>query len=74
MTDEDKDADKPKGAVKKAATKKSPPRETRPLRYVVAKGRSLTTSGRIIDSGEDITAADVADLEALIKRGFVVKA
>ena len=59
-------------AKKKTATKKAPP--PRPVSYVVAAGRALTTQGRIIDAGEAITAADVADLEALIKGGYVVKA
>lgn len=60
------------GAKKKRATKAAPVRVI--SRYVVAAGRSLTTQGRIIDAGEDITADDVADIEALIKRGYVVKA
>jgi hypothetical protein len=56
----------------KKTTKKAAP--LRPVSYVVAAGRALTTQGRIIDAGEPITAADVADLEALIKGGYVVKA
>lgn len=60
-------------AKKKTATKKAAP-PPRPVSYVVAAGRALTTQGRIIDAGEPITAADVADLEALIKGGYVVKA
>ena len=59
-------------AKKKAAKKTT--KKAAPLRYVVAPGRALTVTGRIIDAGEDITAADVADLEALIKGGYVVKA
>jgi hypothetical protein len=60
------------GAKKKPAKKAAPP--PRPVTYVVAPGRALTTTGRIIDAGEAITAGDVADLESLIKGGFVVKA
>jgi hypothetical protein len=62
-------------AKKKAAkktTKKAAP--LRAVRYVVAPGRALTVTGRIIDAGEAITADDVADLEALLKGGYVVKA
>ena len=62
-------------AKKKAAkktTKKAAP--LRADRYVVAPGRALTVPGRLIDAGESITAADVADIEALIKGGYVVKA
>ena len=60
-----------------ASTKKKPAKKAAPVRasrYVVAEGRSITTTGRIIDAGEDISAADVADLEALVKGGYVVKA
>jgi len=76
MADEDKAwADKPstKPAAKKEAssTKKPAPRAAS---YVVAEGRAITTGGRIIGPGGDITAEEVADIEALIKGGFVVKA
>jgi hypothetical protein len=78
MTDEKETVEKPPAAdkaevgVKKRATRKiAPPRASR---YIVAPGRALTTQGRIIDAGEEITAADVADIEALLKRGYVVKA
>lgn len=63
---------KAEAGAKKKPTKKAAP--IRVSRYVVAAGRSITTTGRIIDAGEDITAADVADLEALVKGGYVVKA
>lgn len=81
MSEDDKEAtprpwtadSKSKGATKKRPAKKATPPPP-PARYVVAPGKALTVTGRIIDAGEDITAADVADLEALIKGGFVVKA
>lgn len=56
---------------KKAPAKKSAPKT---LRYVVAEGRSISTGGQIINEGDEITAEQVADIEALLKGGFVVKA
>lgn len=58
----------------KLATKKATKKPSTPARYVVAAGKSLCAQNGIIDAGEKITADDVADIEALIKGGFVVKA
>lgn len=66
-------SDKPKDVMKKRATKKPSTRETYVTRYRVAGGRSLTARGRIINEGEEITADEVADIEALLKGGYVVK-
>lgn len=61
-------ADKP---VEKPVEKKEAPK---PSSYVIAKGKAITSSGRIFSPGDAITADEVADLEALVKGGFVVKA
>jgi len=58
-------------AKKKASTKKSPPKATG---YVVAPGRSIAAGSRVIGPGGSITADEVADIEALIKGGFVLRA
>lgn len=58
-------ADKP--ALAKTKTKA-------PSRYVVAEGRSLAFRSKVAMPGDEITADEVADLEALIKGGYVVKA
>lgn len=72
MADKGKTDDKPVAA--EPAAKEAPVKKpSKAASYVVAAGRALTTNGRIIDAGEPITAADVADLEALVKGGFVVK-
>lgn len=71
ITEETPDS-KPRSTYKKKApAKKSTPK---PSRYLVAKGRSISTGGRIIDEGSELSADDVADIEALLKGGFVVKA
>ncbi len=69
------------GSKSPATTAAKPPTEEKVEKpspkaggYVVAAGRSLCATGRIIDAGEAITADDVADLEALVKGGYVVKA
>lgn len=65
-------ATKPKPATKKKApAKKVTPKVTT---YRVAEGRALTAVGRIFGPGEAIKADQVADIEALLKGGFVVKA
>lgn len=61
-------SDKP---VSKPAANKA---ESKPVSYVIAQGKAITTSGRIFSPGDAITADEVADLEALLKGGFVVKA
>ena len=68
-----------KGAVKKASTKKKAapkkaPKPAGPATYIVNEGKALTVPGRIAGPGDTITAAEVADIEALIKGGYVVKA
>lgn len=71
-TTEETSAPKPRPAFKKKApAKKSTPK---PPSYRVASGRSISTGGRIINEGDQITAEEVADIEALLKSGFVVKA
>lgn len=74
MTDE-KDtsvaAEKKPATKKKAPAKKSAPKSSG---YAVAEGKSLTSGGRIFGPGDAITADEVADIEALVKGGFVVKA
>ena len=63
---------KPKGSTKKKApAKKAAPK---PTGYRVAEGRALTAAGRIFGPGDEITADQVADIEALVKSGYVVKA
>lgn len=39
--------------------------------YKVVKGKAITSKRGIIGPGEEVTAEDVADLEALKKRGLV---
>ena len=74
MADEKKSAGKP-AAAKAAAEKKAPkPTPSKAASLVVAGGRSITTGGRILGPGDAISAEDVADIEALIKGGFIVKA
>lgn len=65
-----KSASAEKPAEKKAAPK---PASTS-SGYVIAVGKAITSKGRIFSPGEAITADDVADMEALLKGGFVVKA
>lgn len=67
---------KPKAAsASKPAEKKAAPKApSKAAGYIVAEGKSIAASRRIFQPGEPITAADVADLEALLKGGFVVKA
>ena len=60
-----------KKAAKKTTKKAAPPRA---VRYLVAHGRALTVTGRIAVEGDEVTAAEVSDMEALLKGGFVVKA
>ena len=55
-------------AAEKAVTKSAP------ARYVVAAGKALAAGKRILTAGVEVTPDDVADLEALIKGGFVIKA
>lgn len=77
MTDEKDtkpDAPAPAPKAKSAAKKKAPVKAPKAAGYVVAGGRSIATGGRILVEGESITAEDVADIEALIKGGYVVKA
>jgi len=62
------EAAKKKSAPKKAASKPAP------TRYVVAEGKALSVAGRIEGPGDEIKADQVADIEALIKGGYVVKA
>ena len=58
----------------KAAARKAPTRASGRTKYLVAEGRSLSAAGRIIGPGDELTADAVADIEALIKGGYVVKA
>jgi len=58
-------------AKKKAPVKKAAPK---PTSYLIAEGRAITAHGRIFGPGEEITADQVADIEALVKGGHVVKA
>jgi hypothetical protein len=62
--------------VKPAAKKKAPAKKVapKPTGYRIAEGRALSAAGRIFGPGEEITADQVADIEALIKGGHVVKA
>lgn len=66
------------GATKaKTATKKKAPAKKaapKPTGYRIAEGRALTAGGRIFGPGDEITADQVADIEALLKGGHVVKA
>jgi hypothetical protein len=62
---------KKKVATKKKATKKAP---SKPATYKVVEGKAITVRGRIAGPGDTITAADVADIEALLGRGYIVKA
>lgn len=39
--------------------------------FTVVKGKSITSKRGIIGPGEEVTGEDVADLEALRKRGLV---
>lgn len=82
MTEEKKSASKweeliATGATKtKPATKKKAPAKKttpKPTSYRVAEGRALTAAGRVLGPGEPITADQVADIEALVKGGYVVK-
>jgi hypothetical protein len=62
--------------AKSAPAKKAPVKKPAPKAdsFVVAPGKSLTAGGRVFGPGEVVTADVVADLEALIKGGFVLKA
>lgn len=64
---DDKEAPKPvpKKEAKKPASKAKG--------YVVAEGRSIQSAERLFLPGETITAADVHDLERLVKGGYVVE-
>lgn len=75
MTD-DKEAAEGKPEPKKLFKKKAPAKKAtpKPAGYVVAAGKALTAKGRIMVEGDTVTAEDVADIEALVKGGFVVKA
>ena len=66
MTEKAKKADAPE--------EKPAPKKARVASYVVAEGKSIAANRQIIGPGEEIKAEDVADIEALIKGGFVVKA
>jgi len=55
---------------KKAPAKKATPK---PTSYRIAEGRALAAGGRVLGPGEAITADQVADIEALVKGGYVVK-
>jgi hypothetical protein len=83
MTEEKKSASKwsELGAIAttkaKSATKKKAPAKKmtpKPASYCIADGRAITAGGRIYGPGEVITVDQVADMEALIKGGYVVKA
>lgn len=56
---------------KKTSPKKSP---SSAEGFVVAPGRSIAAGNRVIGPGGSITADEVADIEALIKGGFVLRA
>lgn len=62
--------DKPKTAQKGGAK----PKAAEAKGYVVAVGKSLCVPGMILVEGQAITADQVADIEALVKGGYVVKA
>lgn len=64
---------KSKASSDKPASKPAP-KKPKPASYVIAKGKSISSKGRIFVPGDPITADEVADLEALVKGGFVVKA
>lgn len=65
---------KPTSAETPAEKKEAPKPVSKSSGYVIAVGKAITSKGRIFSPGEAITADDVADLEALLKGGFVVKA
>ena len=70
MSDE-KDTVEPEAPKKKPAAKKA---VSSKATYVGAEGRAVTVPNGIADAGMEISADDVADIEALIKGGYVVKA
>ena len=77
MSDEkDTTSDEPTVETKtKSTAKKAPEKKSSSAGgYVVAAGRSIATGGKILDAGSPISAAEVADIEALVKGGYVVKA
>jgi hypothetical protein len=72
-TEKDKQSETPSADAKTTA-KKAPEKKSSAAGYVVAEGRAISAGGRIIGPGESISAAEVADIEALVKGGYVVKA
>ena len=62
--------------AKPATKKKTPAKKVtpKPTSYCIADGRAITAGGRVYGPGEVITADQVADIEALFKGGYVVKA
>lgn len=77
MADDTKKADKPVAkpvAKPAAATVAKKPAAKAAVSYVVAEGKALSIQSRIAVAGEAVTAAEVADIEALVKGGYVVKA
>lgn len=73
MADGTKKAAKP-AAKSAAATVAKKPEAKAAASYVVAEGKALSMQSRIALPGEAIKAEDVADIEALVKGGYVVKA
>lgn len=70
---EDKAPAAPADKPKRDRAKTTKP-AAKPENYCVAEGKSVLVRGGVKGPGQPVTAREVADLEALVKGGYVVKA